>query len=445
MAVIYCRSSDGNDSDNGSTWALAKATLAAAVTAAGSEGTVYLSDNHSELSTADITILSADTTADKIVKIWCVDDTSDPEPPTTQSTGAIVESGSTYDITINGSLYIYGVEFKTAAEAQNNQIYLVNENTTASYMTTLEKCKITNLATGTSSATETGRPTNTNFSRTLNFIETDLTISSAKAIIKAINVFVNMVGGTATGTTFLTTNGTEEPGVYKVRGMDLSGITDTIVSVVDVTQCAFDIANCELVSGVVLVSGSPSGGFSHDQVRIDNCSIANNNVERAYANDYGVASSDLSIYRTAGASDGTTNYSLEVISDANCTELLIPFRVELVSHVVDTATAKTVTVEIAQDGTSTALQDDEIWIEVHHQDDLTTTTHIETNRAADIFATPVNQTSSSEGWTGLGGTNVKQKLEVTTSLTGKSGMMTVYLVISKPSTTVYIDPYLTIS
>ena len=39
MADIYLSSVDGSDSDDGSTWALAKATLAAALTAAGADVT----------------------------------------------------------------------------------------------------------------------------------------------------------------------------------------------------------------------------------------------------------------------------------------------------------------------------------------------------------------------------------------------------------------------
>ena len=38
MAVLYVRSTDGDDADNGSTWALAKATLAGAFAAAAEGG-----------------------------------------------------------------------------------------------------------------------------------------------------------------------------------------------------------------------------------------------------------------------------------------------------------------------------------------------------------------------------------------------------------------------
>ncbi len=48
MAVIYLRSTDGNDLDDGLTWATARATLANALTAAGAGGTVYVSQNHAE-------------------------------------------------------------------------------------------------------------------------------------------------------------------------------------------------------------------------------------------------------------------------------------------------------------------------------------------------------------------------------------------------------------
>ena len=45
---LYVRSSDGNDGDNGSTWALAKATLAGAVTAWTDGDVICVEDNRAE-------------------------------------------------------------------------------------------------------------------------------------------------------------------------------------------------------------------------------------------------------------------------------------------------------------------------------------------------------------------------------------------------------------
>ncbi len=70
MAVIYLRSTDGSDADNGSTWALAKATLAAALTAAGAGGTVYVSQVHAETQAGAMTLTSPGTEASP-VRVIC--------------------------------------------------------------------------------------------------------------------------------------------------------------------------------------------------------------------------------------------------------------------------------------------------------------------------------------------------------------------------------------
>jgi hypothetical protein len=56
MANLYVRSTDGNNSDNGTTWALAKATVAgvAAIDAAGD--TIYLSQDHNETTASSVSL-----------------------------------------------------------------------------------------------------------------------------------------------------------------------------------------------------------------------------------------------------------------------------------------------------------------------------------------------------------------------------------------------------
>lgn len=112
MATIYLRSTDGNDADNGSTWALAKATLAAAITAAGAGGTVYMSQAHAE-SGSTIT-LDGGTAASPTV-VLCVNDGA--APPTALATTGSIATTTSGAITINGFLYIYGVVFNLGSGA----------------------------------------------------------------------------------------------------------------------------------------------------------------------------------------------------------------------------------------------------------------------------------------------------------------------------------------
>tara|TARA_R110002167_G_scaffold23542_1_gene83669 strand:- start:74 stop:901 length:828 start_codon:yes stop_codon:yes gene_type:complete len=171
----------------------------------------------------------------------------------------------------------------------------------------------------------------------------------------------------------------------------------------------------------------------------DNVDSANTNYRQSRTGFLGQHYQDTGIYRTSGASNGTTNLAHKVTSTAD-TMPLLGYRYKLADLWADVSTAKTFTVEIAQDGTTTALQDNEIWIEVEYPDDLSSMAHIESNRVVDITTAPVDQPASVEAWTGLSGTNVKQKLSVTTTNAGKEGAYAVWVNVAKPSTTVYIDP-----
>jgi len=116
-AVVYLRSSDGNNADSGATWALAKATLAdtggtGALTAAGAGGTVYVSDNHAETQATTMTLASPGTAASP-VRIICVDDAA--EPPTARAITATVSTTGPAALAITASLLCMALSSTVAA------------------------------------------------------------------------------------------------------------------------------------------------------------------------------------------------------------------------------------------------------------------------------------------------------------------------------------------
>lgn len=56
MADLYVRSTDGNNADDGSTWALAEADLHSTAWAAGSR--IFVSDVHSQSTAGNVAIAS---------------------------------------------------------------------------------------------------------------------------------------------------------------------------------------------------------------------------------------------------------------------------------------------------------------------------------------------------------------------------------------------------
>ncbi len=111
---LYVRSTDGNNSDNGTTWSLAKATVAgAAAIDSTTDKRIWVSDNHAESNSSAQTWAFAGTLADPTWVI-CVDDSTG-EPPTTGgavATTATCTTTGASGVNITGDCYIYGVTWE---------------------------------------------------------------------------------------------------------------------------------------------------------------------------------------------------------------------------------------------------------------------------------------------------------------------------------------------
>jgi len=176
-----------------------------------------------------------------------------------------------------------------------------------------------------------------------------------------------------------------------------------------------------------------------------NCDNADTNY-RLWIEDYlGTIKHESTIVRSGGASDGTTPLSWIMTSLANAEyPTLHLYSPEIAIWNDTTGSSKTVTIEVITDNVT--LNDDECWLEVMH---LGTSGYPlgswVTDCKADIMATAAAQASSSETWTTTGLTTpVKQKLSVSFTPQEK-GYIIARVVLAKASTTVYIDPKLTVS
>lgn len=170
--------------------------------------------------------------------------------------------------------------------------------------------------------------------------------------------------------------------------------------------------------------------------------VDDTNNQRSYNNEYrGQRFSDDNIY--IANADAFQNQSHRFETNSVTKGLVEPLRLELAHGIADFSSLRTLTIEIAQDGTTTNLTDAEVWIEVNYPGALNQTL-MDDNRAANTPAA-VNQPTSTETWTGLSGTNARQALSVTTTQLGVNGLYSVYLCVAKPSTTVYANPQATVA
>lgn len=440
MATIYLRSTDGSDSDDGSTWALAKATLAAAMTAAGAGGTIYVSSSHAETYTTNTTLASPGT-ASSPLKIICVDDTSG-EPPTVLATGASWRLDTNHNITLSttGFTYWYGVTIGTASGALNR--FVSFGNTQNNYAEVFDNCTISFLNTNLGNVS-TGTVSNVKATGLTVFRNCTISFSSVNPGF-VLDHKVRFIGCTFSGTGFsnpFAARSSQSTDLHlDVRGSDLSifGSGHNIFDASKSSSAKACFSDCKLGASVTLASGSiPALGGS--EVEFINCDSADTNY-RYYKKVYqGEIFHEATIVRTGGASDGTTPISRKVVSTANANFFAPIESAPIVVWNETTGSSITATVEVVTDNVT--LTDAEAWIEVEY---LGTSgfplSSIASDRAADILATPANQTSSSATWTTTGLTTpVKQKLSVSFTPQEK-GPIKIRVMLAKASTTMYFCP-----
>lgn len=444
-ATRYLRSTDGSDADNGTTWALAKATLTGIAAIDTTADRIWVSQVHNETTAAGITLAIAGTLGVPS-EILCGNDGAEP-PVALATTGAISTTG-TSNISMQGSFYCYGLIF-TAGDSTGSPLLLLGDSAGCNQV--YDSCDFILRATGSSASLYLGtQSSSTANAVTLNNCRIKFA-ASAQNIGVGCRARINggsIIAGGTSPTNFI-------GGYLANRGLDLlvTGFDFTNLAsasnlllgggVSNTGRAVF--RNCKMPaswSGALVSSAITSSGF---RAEMHNCDSADTNY-RMWIEDYtGSIKSEIVIVRTAGASDGTTPLSWKMASGAGIFPQLVLASPEFVQWNETTGSSKTATVEIVHDSV-TALTDAEVWLEIVY---LGTSGvplgTVASDKAASVLATPANQTTSSATWTTTGLTNPnKQKLEVTFTPQEK-GPVIARVCMSKPSKTIYVDPLMTIA
>lgn len=442
MAVIYLRSTDGSDSDDGSTWALAKATLAAALTAAGAGGTVYVSQSHAETQASAMTLASPGTVAAPVL-VLCVNDGA--APPTALVTTATVSTTGANSITCNGFAYVYGVSIQAGSSTSSASITFGANGVNWGWMIDSGALKL--LGSGSSSKIYAGMVSIK--CGLLSLVNTPITFSNSTSGIYVLQRLEwtntsSAINGTTPSTLFLATSASAAGIFVQCRGVDLSALASGCYLVTPVQYPGeYRFIECKLGASVAPLSTAIQS-VGGNQVYIDNCDSSDTNYRMEHYKYQGSTKAETSKVRSGGASDGTTAISWNMTTLAGAT-FVSPLESPPISIWNDTTGAvKTVTIEVAQDNAATALNDDEIWLEVEYLGTsgypLATTAN---DRKATILATATAQTSSSATWNNMT-SPTKQKLEVTFTPQAK-GYFQARVMLAKPSVTVYVDPLLVVT
>lgn len=445
MADIYVRSTDGNDADNGSTWALAKATLAGAAAIDAAGDSIYLSQAHAESSAAAQTIALAGTKSNP-VRVIAGNDAA--APPTSTSTASVSTTGLNA-ITISGSAYFKGITFSCGSGVGNIQLNVNNVGTTADAIEVFEDCELIANANGATSVINIcGGASNSETVKTI-LKNSHMKVTNASALIDVFGMFEwrggSILSGNGSTGKLFRTGSTSRPMVSKISSVDFSNMSASCPMVEATRSGHWHFADCKLPASWTggLITGTPTAGF---RAEMFNCDSGDTNY-RVWVEDYaGSIRDETTLVMTGGATDGTTAISWKMATTANANELVAPLvSPEMAIWNETTAASKTVTVEILHDS-ATALTDAEVWLEVEY---LGTSGvplgSVVSDKRATVLTTAANQTTSSATWTTTGMTNPnKQKLSVTFTPQEK-GFFIGRAYLAKASKTIYVDCEMTVS
>lgn len=450
MATLYVRSTNAS-SGNGSTWALAKKTLAEAFTAAAAGDTIYVSHAHAETQVAAMTLTSPGTSASPC-KVICVNDGA--EPPTTLATTATITVTGTYSLTFEGSAVYYGITF-TSSEGNTPTTILIAQTSAANIV--FKECVLKTLSSNGLASIKLGAggAYTRGYASRVYLENTSIYLNNASQRILS-NSPIYWYGGSLLGTAptggllqseALTTASGPMMCVEMV-GVDLSlvGSNPLVLQSTD-TRGYVRLRNCKVGSGA-FSSGDPAyaGGIV---LEVDNCDNADTNYRMYHKDYFGVVQQETTKVLSGGASNGTTSISWLMASSAN-SKFATPLKSPPIYLWNDTASSsKTLTVEALTDGVT--LTDAEAWLEVEY---LGNGSYPISSVASDSCSTTIglgvsgsasNQETSTATWTTTGlSSPVKQKFAVTITPQEK-GPIACRVCLAKASTTMYVDPKVTVS
>lgn len=448
MANVYVRSTDGSNSDNGTTWALAKLDLHTATTGglatAGAGGTCYVSDAHA--GSYSVAIPYSGGTLASPIKVICGDDAA--EPPTTL-TNTATESTSGNGFTFTGAFYFKGVTFTSTYGSTQDWAF---NGYTGPFDMVFEDCQF-NAGAGSAGQIKLGYASLSANDKGLRLLWDSVDLKLPASTASTLNL--NNVDMVWKGGAFIT-NGTLPNYLFVpqagfshrvvVEGVDLSVLSGkTLVSAAANNAAYSDIrfVNCKLPASITL-STTPLN--TSQRVAMYNCdSGVTGAPTRMEVQTYaGGIFSERTLIRTGGASDGTTGHSWKFVTNANAEFPTIPLRSDPI-YVWNgtTGSSRTVTVELLHDSV-TALTDQEVWLEVSYLNSASYPT-AKFSTIDNPLSSASNLTTSSETWTTTGMSN-PNKQYVSVSFTPQLiGYVSVVICVGKASKTLYACPKVTLA
>jgi hypothetical protein len=427
------------------TWADAAAT-GSAVDAIDTAGDRWLFDyRHSESTAGAVTLIVAGTPADPS-QLLSVTQTGG-AGISALTAGAVIATTGASTITMRGSFYAYGIKLQAGSSTSNASINMTNAG---AEQQVYESCQFVLAGNNSGGRIAAGwAATSVN----VEWLGCDVSFSNASQAIAPSGKFVWRGGSILSGSASPATTGLLVPSNSRVSsalvdGVDLSNGgsgMNLIASSIGGGEFRAVFRNCKLPASW---SGAMFAGAVGVSMRGELRSCSAGDVNYAlWVEDYaGSIKHETTLVKTGGASDGTTPLSWVMASSANAEYPAIILRSpEIQKWNETTGSAITVTVDFLHDS-ATNLQDDEIWLEVEYlgTSGFPLAVFVD-DAAADVIATPADQTTSAATWTTTGMSNPNEQKMSVTFTPQEKGLIIARVCVGLASKTVYIDPVLQVS
>lgn len=464
MTTLYVSSVDGSNSDNGTTWALAKQTVAGALSALTGTGPhiVYVDSAHAFTSSAAEINWNA-AVANQKVSIISVDrNGSTTTGHNGWLAGATETSADTYAFRIggtnNGNYWVWGMNIVSGSSntLSGNNFIKIGNSTSASHNIAFVKCNLRCPALNANARFDVGQATGANANATTLVLCVECDFQSKYSasgaafifntgyltLVKCTHSYTNAAAKCANLFTFASTG----VGSVTVIDSDLSGFDTSGGNIVDVSnmrqwKCVF--ANCKLSSTPGLLTGTwPTFHSSITVVNSDSADTANAFEFRDKA---GTLVEDAATYRNNGARYDTAGVAWKIDTTADCDENT-PFVTPWIARVVSRTGSVDLTIDILRDS-ATDFTNRQVWAEFETLEDAsfpvgTLTSSRNANPFDGSGSDLTNSTDAS--WT-ESLTNDNEMLITTTRTLAEKSLLRARVGVGVASTTLYIDPMLQVS
>jgi hypothetical protein len=426
---------DGGNNSDGTTWANAYTSINALQTAEATflttAGNRVFFGHDSNCQATNVTHLDIIGAASGLTPVQLISATQGSSPAAYQVASSSVKQIDTtegaYNVTFNGAFSLYGLRVAAGGgvlvQNDGNEfgscddcMFVPGVNGSVQ-LAASGQCAVRNLTVDLSaeSSTQTG---------------TVITGSGSYTDIQGLT-FVNPIW--RTGTIF------GSFAYLRVSGADFSAFVSGCEITGGLSQGEF--TNCKMVSGWAANGGGGSSN-SFQNVTFVNCGTADAPQSAVKSMRAGALTTSTTVYRTGGASVDSVPCSWTMAFGAELSEG-VPCHTPWIYGVLTTTGSKTFTVYVANN--TGDLTDAEIWLEVEYMATADSPVYtLATDHRATITTTAANQADDT-GSTWNGATLTYMQSLAVTATVGEEGLYRARVAVNKATSTIYIDPKVTVS